>query len=115
RERRYYLAANLPFRMILSVDVDVPFAIRKLPGLIGGESRLPCDRTFNRTSLFDKRDCGRSIFAWLCRTVELSPGYSTREGPVGQRPGHNAGHRVIGQVGRRGARRKYRRHFLTPG
>ena len=113
RERRYYLAANLPFRMILSVDIDIPFAIRKLPGLIRGESRLPRDRAFNKTSLLDQSDFGRSILARLRRTVELDVSNWTGEGRVRQRPRNNPGHWVIRHIRRRSSRWKYRRHFLA--
>ena len=65
--------------MILRVDVDVPFTVCKLPGLIRGESGLPGDRVFDRTALFDHRDLGSSILARLRRAMELSHGDWTGE------------------------------------
>ena len=56
RKGRQDLASDLAFRVSLGVDVDVPLAGLKLPGLIWGQGGLPVDRVFHRTPLFDQPD-----------------------------------------------------------
>ena len=77
RKRRQDLSADFAVRMILRDDVDVPFTLRELPGLIGRQRRLPVDRAFERAALFDQREPNGSILARLRGAVELNRGHWT--------------------------------------
>ena len=66
------------FRVSLGVDVDVPIAGLKLPGLIWGQGRFPVNRVFHRIPLFDQPDQHGSILARLSGAMEVSHGGWTR-------------------------------------
>ena len=66
--------------MSLGVDVDVPIAGLKLPGLIWGQGRFPVNRVLHRIPLFDQPDQHGSILARLSGAMEVEPWWLDQKG-----------------------------------